>query len=279
MAKDIAQPSWRNFADWGAVGGGFSLVILVIAITTFHQNALDIILRPTRLTAVLGLVLWFCMIVIGLANRQRQFTLKAFRNFLIQNIVAILAFLLVISTFGTMPQVRALSISQWAAVGTGATLIVTAILGSLATASARTNLDLIDDEAAAEEMRDRGRLYFFSFIWIAACGLLLIVLSLSGPGGLLPRNGAAAGALALIAIQFILKNAVRGLSDELGRTLSRESGDIAFHLTLVLGGGWAMLAQFGFVAVPAPLDWLTLLTLLMFAAGFIALGRRKLLSR
>jgi len=31
--------------------------------------------------------------------------------------------------------------------------------------------------------------------------------------------------------------------------------------------------------VPAPLDWLTLLTLLMFAAGFIALGRRKLLSR
>jgi hypothetical protein len=30
---------------------------------------------------------------------------------------------------------------------------------------------------------------------------------------------------------------------------------------------------------PAPLDWLTLFTLLLFAATFIALGRRKLLTR
>jgi len=279
MANDTAQRGWRNFADWSAVGGVFCLSILVIATTLFHQNLLNVILQPTKLTAVLGLTVWLSMVVTGFANRTRRFTLKALRNFLIQNIVAISAFLLVIATFGKLPQVRAFGVSQWAAVGTGATLIVTAVLGSLATASARTNFDLIDDEAAAEEMRDRGRLFFFSFIWIAACGLLLLVMSLAGAGGLLSRNGAAAAALALIAVMLVLKNLVKGLTDELGRTLSRESGDIAFHLMLAVGGGWAMLAHLGYVAAPAPLDWLTMLTLLMFAASFIALGRRKMLTR
>ena len=48
---------------------------------------------------------------------------------------------------------------------------------------------------------------------------------------------------------------------------------------LAVGGGWAMLAHLGYVPAPAPLDWLTMLTLLMFAASFIALGRRKMLTR
>jgi hypothetical protein len=49
-------------------------------------------------------------------------------------------------------------------------------------------------------------------------------------------------------------------------------------LVLALGGGWAMLAHLGFVAAPAPLDWLTMFTILMFVAAFIAAGRRKLLT-
>ena len=162
---------------------------------------------------------------------------------------------------------------------TGASLIVLAVLGSLATASTRTNLNLIDDEAAAEEMRERGRLFFCSFTWMAACGLLLIGLSLSGPGGLLSPAAAVAGASILIAILTALGVAAWKMSDELGRTLSRESGNMAFYLILVFGGGWAILAHLGLVAAPAPLDWLTLFTILMFAASFIALGRRKLLTR
>jgi len=279
MAKGTARPSWRNFADWGVVGGGLGLFVLVASLTALHQNASDIILRPTRVTAILGLTLCFCMAVTGLANCKRRFTLKALRNFLIENIVAGGAFIFLILAASTLPQVRTFSVSQWAAVATGVTLIVTAILGSLATASTHTRLDLIDDEMAAEEMRDRGRLFFYSFVWIAACGLLLIVASLSGPGGLLSSNGAAAGALALIAVLFVLRHKMTVLSDELGRALSRESGDIAFHLILVLGGGWALLAHLGFVAAAAPLDWLTLFTLLTFAASFIALGRRRMLTR
>jgi hypothetical protein len=39
-----------------------------------------------------------------------------------------------------------------------------------------------------------------------------------------------------------------------------------------------MLAHLGFVAAPASLGWLTLFLLLLFAATFIALGRRRLLA-
>lgn len=114
---------------------------------------------------------------------------------------------------------------------------------------------------------------------MAACGLWLIVLALAGPGGVLSPAAALAGALLLIAVLTLLGIATWRLSDELVRTLSYETGNMAFYLILVLGGGWAMLAHLGFVAAPAPLDWLTMFTLLLYVASFIALGRRKLLTR
>ncbi|MGK6319900.1 hypothetical protein [Sphingomonas sp. DT-204] len=40
-----------------------------------------------------------------------------------------------------------------------------------------------------------------------------------------------------------------------------------------------MLAHLGFVAAPAPLDWLTMIFMQMFVATFIAAGRRQLLTR
>jgi len=60
--------------------------------------------------------------------------------------------------------------------------------------------------------------------------------------------------------------------------LSYETGNMAFYLTLVVGGGWALLAHLRFVAAAAPLDWLTMLTAVSFVAGVITAGRRKLLS-
>jgi hypothetical protein len=75
-----------------------------------------------------------------------------------------------------------------------------------------------------------------------------------------------------------VSRATRPLLDELWQTLSRESGSWAFHLVFVIGGGWAILAHLGFVRAPSPLDWLTLLTLSVFAASVIAVSRRGLLK-
>ena len=279
MTNDMPMPNWRNFAAWCAVGAIVSALFMWAAIMYLNQAAMEAILRPTRLTAVLGLVMIFSAAMAGFSNRKRTISLENIIGFLILNLVSIAAFLLATGGFRSLAHSGAMSISDWVAAATGAFFIFGATLGTLMTASTRTKLNLVVDEEAAEEMRERGRSFFYSFAWMGLWGLLLIGLSLAGPRGLLSPIAASAGALVLIAILTPLTIASRRLSDELGRTLSRETGNIAFYLALVLGGGWAILAHLGFVVAPAPLDWLTLLTLLMFAAAFIALGRRKLLTR
>lgn len=276
MANEKSAPSWRNFAAWSAVGAVFYLLALWVAMRFLHQDIMDAVVRPSRVTAQLGLAMLFSMVVVGFTSRKRSLNLGTLRNFLIQNAVAILAFLLVIWGFTALARTD-VGVSEWIAAVTGATLVVVAVLGGLTTASVHTGLHLVDDEMAAEDMRERGRLMLCSFTWVACYGLLLIGLGLAGAGVLSPA-AALAGALVLIAILTLLTIAAWRLSDELGRTLSHETGNMAFYLILVLGGGWAMLAHLGFVAAPAPLDWLTIFTVLLFAASFIVLGRRKLLT-
>ena len=278
MANDEPAPKWRTVAAWSAVGGGFYILVVWGVIAFLHQDAIGVILRPTKVTAELGLALIFSMAVAGFSNRKRAVSLRNLRNFLIQNAVAVIAFLLVIWGFGGLARAGAVGVSAWVAAATGATLVVMASLGLLAVASAHSGADLLDGDAA-EELRERGRLFLYSFAWTIACGLLLIVLALAGPAGPLSPAAALAGALGLIVALIVLGVAVRRLSDELARTLSNEAGNIACYLILALGGGWAILAHLGFVAAPAPLDWLTLFILLLFVASFIAAGRRKLLTR
>ena len=171
-----------------------------------------------------------------------------------------------------------MSISEWVAAVLGCVLIFFALMGSFALASAHSGANLIENEEAADQLRERGRLHLYSLAWMLACGLSLIGLSLAGSGSLLSPAPTLAGVLLLIAVAIALSIAVWRLMDELDRTLSQEAGNIAFYLILLFGGGWAMLAHLGFVPGPAPLDWLTMFTVTMFAAAFIAAGRRKLLN-
>lgn len=279
MANDKCMPAWRNFVAWSTVGAIFYILAVWVATALLHQDAMSAMLRSAKVAAMLGLGLIFSMAVTGFTAWRRPISMRTFRNFAIQYAVATIACLLVIWSFSALARVGAIGVSEWAAAVTGATVIVIALLGTLAVAGAHTNAGLIDDEMAAEEMRERGRLHLYSFVWMSACGLLLIVLGLAGPAGILSPAVALAGALALVVVLGALGIAAWRLSDELGRTLSREAGNIAFYLILVLGSGWAMLARLGFVAGPAPLDWLTMFTVLMFVASFIAAGRRKLLTR
>ena len=205
------------------------------------------------------------MALTGFSSRKRPVSVRNFRNFVLRDGAAIgtcLFFFWGLNALDRAGVLGAMGVSEWVAAVTGSVLIFFAVLGTLAMASAHTGADLIDDEVAAEEMRERGRLFLYSFIWMAALGLLLIVLSLAGPGGVLSPAAALAGALVLIAVLTVLGFATWRLSDELMRTLSHEAGNMAFYLILVLGGGWAMLAHLGFVAAPAPLDWLTMFTVL-----------------
>ncbi|MCW3846977.1 hypothetical protein OF829_06975 [Sphingomonas sp. LB-2] len=286
IAKDMPGPAWRNVAAWSGVGAVvYFLILWAGALIVNGEGVVGIfraMLGSQRLAATLGGSLVLAVAVTGFSSRKRPLNLRTLRNFMIHNVMAITAFLLAIWGFTRLNGAGALGAmgsSTWAAFVTGVTLIVIACMGTLALASVHTRADLVEDEAVAEEMHDRGRLFLCSFTWIAACGLLLIVLGLAGPGRLVSPQAALMGAVALIAILAVLGIVSWRLSDELGRTLSYETGNMAFYLIWVLGSGWAILAHLGFVAAPAPLDWLTLFVILLFAASFIVLGRRRLLTR
>lgn len=282
MANHEPTSKWRNFAAWSAVGAVFYILAAWGGSSLLHEDGTGAMFRSKEVVAKVGLGLLFAMACVGFSSRNRPISLRSFRNFLIWSAVALAGCLLLGWGFRALVGPDALDgmgVSEWVATGVGLACLFFAFFGIfLLAASAPRGADLVDDEAA-EEMRERGRLFLYSWVWVATCGLLLIVLSLAGPGRVLSPATALAGALVLIAVLVALGIAAWRLTDELGRTLSHETGNMAFYLILVLGGGWAMLAQLGFVAGPAPLDWLTLFTVLMFVASFVAVGRRRLFAR
>lgn len=281
MANDEPVPTWRNFAAWGAVGAIPYSVAVWGSASLLHQDIMIAVIQSSAAAGFVGLGLIVAMAAAGFTSRKRPITLRNFRNFAIRDAVVIAVFLLAVWGFSAASRAGALGAmgaSERAAAAIGAFLVVIAVVGSLVTASAHTRVDVIDDEMAADDLRERGRLMICSFAWMVACGLLLIELGLAGPGGPLSPAAALAGALLLIAVLVILGIASWRLSDELARTLSHETGNMAYYLIILLGGGWAILAHLGFLAGPAPIDWLTLFTVLIFAAAIIAVGRRKLLK-
>lgn len=283
VANAVPVSSGRNIMAWSVVGAGFYVLAVLAGVWLLEGEGpgvlLDALSRSAKAAAMLGLGLIVSMAVFGFTSRKRPLTIRTFRNFVIQQGFAIGAFLLVVWCFRSLANTGAMTGSVWAAAVTGATIICIACLGSLATASANTRANIIDDEAALDEMRERGRLLAYSFAWMIGWGALLILLALAGATDLLSPMAVLGGALALLAVTSGLTVAIWRLMDELDHTLSYETGNMSFYLVLILGGGWGMLAHLGFVAAPAPLDWVTMLTVLMFVASFIVLGRRKLLVR
>jgi hypothetical protein len=171
----------------------------------------------------------------------------------------------------------AIGVSATIALVLGMVLLVFAILGLLRLAAAHAPGSALPPEETDANL-ELGRARLYSLIVIAAMGLTLILLSLARPGGALTPTITLVAVLVLLGIVTVLTFAVWPLLDELSRTMSRETGNAAFFLIVVIGGGWSILAHLGFVLAPTPLDWLTMFTLIMFAASFIAVGRRGLLQ-
>jgi len=195
------------------------------------------------------------------------------------SIVVGFAIIALIKTFGFTGTrtLSALGVSATIALGLGAVLLLFAIMGLLGLAAAHAPGAAPPPEEMDANL-ERGRPRLYSLIVIAAMGLTLVLLSVVGPGGALSPTIALVSVLVLLGIAAGLTFATWPLLDELPRTMSRETGNAAFYLIVVIGGGWVILAHLGFVLAPAPLDWLTMFTLIMFAASFIVVGRRGLLQ-
>jgi cytochrome bd-type quinol oxidase subunit 2 len=114
---------------------------------------------------------------------------------------------------------------------------------------------------------------------VVPMGIALCVLALAGSGGIVPPPVALGIALAALLAATLLSLRLLKEMDELAREMSRECASLSYYLLLLVGGGWAMLAHLGFVAGPAPLDWMTMFLGLPLLAAFIAAGRKGLIQQ
>jgi hypothetical protein len=280
MATGEHRQTWRKALTWVAIGFIAYGLVMAAAVTLLRHGGLPDALKSPGTSAILALSLLLASLMNGLGQRNLPVNPRTFGNFLVWNgagisLVALVMWGLYSSAGGTA--LKALNRSEATALWVGLVLFFLAAVGLLHVAAARARPRLLTAEQS-EAILERSRALTYGFLAIAAMGLTLVVLSLAGPGGPLSPGIALASVLILLVTRVVLSFATRPMLDELSRTVSRETGYGAFYLIVVIGGGWATLAQLRFAAAPAPLDWLTMFTLAMFAASFIAAGRRGLLS-
>lgn len=278
MATDNHPPKWRNFLIWSAMGA-IVYALPVLAILSLRPgDALGAVAASGAIIAKLVLVGMVSAMIVGLSMHRRPVSLRNVRNHFIGSAAMIAAALLALSGVRALPGTASLGASETIAVAVGLVLLMFALFGLVIVTIAHSRTGLLSAQQG-EDIREHGRMTVYSFGSMGSMGLALAVLGLSGPDAPLAPAIALAGALALLVVTTILSLALWPRMDELMRTLSHETGNMGFYLIVILGGGWAMLAHLGVVAAPAPLDWLTLFTLIMFAASIITLGRRGLLGR
>jgi len=170
-----------------------------------------------------------------------------------------------------------LDVSREIAALIGMVYIFTAAVVGAGVASPSIGASFLNVEDS-DELREQRRLLGASAVSMLATGLALVLLALAQPVGIVPPAAALALAVALLAVVTVLGITQRRAMDELMRRVSLEGGSLAFYLTAMVGGGWAMLAHLGFAGAPAPLDWLTLFAGLLLVAAFITCAKRGLLA-
>src|SRR5690606_36225557 len=128
----------------------------------------------------------------------------------------------------------------------------------------------------AEDLHEQRPVLGYAAGVMALWGAAIIVTALGGPGGILSPSAALVGASGLVAGCLVATLFLWRGMDEMMRTMSRECGNVSFYLVLLVGGPWAVLAQIGFTAAPAPIDWLTMFTALPLLASAVIAARRGL---
>ena len=279
MAKREPAPDWRNALSWAAMVFVFIGAAMAGVISLLRPGGLGSVLgsAPDLARVTAALILGTGLVTLG--QRKVPFNPANLLRFVLWCGLAIALVLVIKAGLDAMAgrlHLNAMGLSARIALFIGLGLLFFAVFGLLMLAAAHVYGRLLTPEQG-ETLLENRRVTILSLIAVTAMGLTLILLSLAGPGGVVPP-AALAGMLVLIGVRITLSVAVWRRVDELSKTLSRETGHAAFYLVLGVGGGWAILAHLGFAPAPAPLDWLSLFTVILFAAGFISAGRRGLLS-
>lgn len=130
----------------------------------------------------------------------------------------------------------------------------------------------------AEEIREQRAMLICSTVVMIVLGAVLILAALAAPGGIVAPHMVALAFLAAVAITIALSIWSWRYQDELMRSIGRQTGQTAFHLIALVGGSWALMGHLGYVAAPAPLDWLTMIWASMLCAAFGVVAKHGMLK-
>jgi len=144
----------------------------------------------------------------------------------------------------------------------------------LTAAAMRASAHFIGDTDESDELRRQGPALLLGAGALVAAGSSLILLSLAGPGRLVPPTVGLVVVMFLSVLATVLAAIRLRRLDELDRAVARESGYLAFEWFSTVGGTWAILTHLGFVVAPTPLNWLTMICGFSFVTGLVALARR-----
>ncbi|MFK4002833.1 hypothetical protein [Qipengyuania sp. NPDC077563] len=131
----------------------------------------------------------------------------------------------------------------------------------------------------ADELREMKVQLCYSAVGMAAFGLALLILALSGPDGWFTPEAGAGLTIALVVLGVLVSKLMGRHTDELQQELSRDAMASSFVLVILIGGGWAILAHTGFLIAPGPLDLVTLFAATLLVAAFWQSAKRGLLTR
>ena len=128
--------------------------------------------------------------------------------------------------------------------------------------------------ADRQDWEDQRGLHLMSSLGCLGWGALMVTLALVEPLEL--SVGPALISVLAVSAAMLAYSCWRLLRefDELWHDLNQAMCTWAFYGALVIGGGWSALAHLSLVPALAPLDWVSLLTLLSLTGSIIANGQR-----
>jgi hypothetical protein len=130
----------------------------------------------------------------------------------------------------------------------------------------------------ADELREESPKLRNGALACLLIGAFLLILALAGDGNFMGREVELFAAAACLVGTAAVTLLSRKRTDELTRQIGLEASSSTLHIGVFVLGGWAALAQFGYVGWMSPLALISSVALLELVAIFAVSARKGLMT-
>lgn len=182
-------------------------------------------------------------------------------------------------TFVAKPHLELGDPSNMIAIVAGVSYLLIGLSVAVGLVAPNAGARFLNVEDSDELREERPKLQPATAVFVLT-GVFLLVLAManSATGFLSPAISLTVAAVCMVGIIAAGWISSRH-SDELTRQMGQEAASMTFQVAMLVLGGWAALAQFGYVGWMGPLALISTLAMLQLVVTFIVIGRRGMLIR